>query len=1088
MALEEFTVAEKRVLVLAPTRRDGDVTETFLRRAGIAVLLCPDLSCVCREIETGAAAILLTAEALDAAGIRELITLIENQPSWSDLPIVLLSPGGPQSPRVHDTCRALGNVTLLEQPAPVRSVISAVTTAVRSRARQYQIRQHIADTKHAETRASELRERLALALKAAGLGTFHCPMPMGKIVWDAQCKAQFGLSPNEEVDFERFYSLIHPEDVDRTRHAVNEAVSKGSPYAIEYRVVHPSSEVRWIRATGRTFFGSDGNAVRFDGTTEDVTDRKRSEERQEFLASLSLETQSLIFPDEVTAVTARMLRQYLNCDRCAYAEVQDENVFIITGDDSRDVPSIVGRWPVAAFGKECVRKMFANEPFVVFDTDKDPQIEAADLPAYRATTIRAVICVPLHKDGRFTAAMAVHQKTARHWTDNEVALVQLVVNRCWESLERARVTRELQESEVNFRQLANTIPQLAWMANPDGSIFWYNDRWYEYTGTAAADMQGWGWQKVHDPAVLPEVMDRWKQSLDTGTPFDMTFPLRGDDGEFRPFLTRVNPLRDSSGQVQLWFGTNTDISERMRLEERFRSTANSAPVLIWISDTAKACTWFNKAWVDFVGRDMEQEIGSGWTENVHPEDLEHCLSVYETHFDKRQPFKMEYRMRRSDGEWRWMIDNGLPLYDGAGGAFSGYIGSCIDITELKAAEEERKRLLEAEKAARAEAERVGHMKDEFLATLSHELRTPLNAILGYATLVHSMQMDPQEVKEAANVIQRNAKAQAQIIEDLLDMNRIIAGKIRLDIQNVSLSDVVNAAIETVAPSAEARDIQLQKFIDPLAGPVRGDPGRLQQVIWNLLTNAVKFTEKSGKVQVAVERVNSHVEISVVDTGQGIEPTFLPHVFDRFRQADSSTTRHHGGLGLGLAIVKQLVEAHGGSVRAKSPGIGKGSTFVVSLPVAIVHEEHEVAKRIHPRSFQSDEELGCPPTLDGVSVLVVDDERDSCNLVKHVLEQCKSRVDTALSAAEAYEKLGQTRYDVLVSDIGMPGEDGYEFLRRVRALPVEKNGRIAAIALTAFARSEDRRRAALAGYQTHVAKPVEPSELVAIVASLAGKVS
>ena len=342
------------------------------------------------------------------------------------------------------------------------------------------------------------------------------------------------------------------------------------------------------------------------------------------------------------------------------------------------------------------------------------------------------------------------------------------------------------------------------------------------------------------------------------------------------------------------------------------------------------------------------------------------------------------------------------------------------------------------------------MKDEFLATLSHELRTPLNAILGYATLLQSMQMSEAEKKDAASVIQRNAKAQAQIIEDLLDMNRIIAGKIRLDVQQVALPGVIEAAIETVKPSAEAKDIRIQAFLDPVAGPVRGDPARLQQVIWNLLSNALKFTDKGGKVQISLERINSHVEISIVDTGQGISPEFLPHVFDRFRQADSSTTRHHGGLGLGLAIVKQLVESHGGSVRAKSPGAGLGSTFVVSLPVAVMHEQAEPETRIHPKSPASPQSFDCQPDLLGVSVLVVDDDRDSCGLVKRVLEECHGQVDTAFSAAEAYSKLLRRKYDVLVSDIGMPGEDGYQFIRRVRSLSADMNGQIPAVALTAFA--------------------------------------
>jgi CheY-like chemotaxis protein len=321
------------------------------------------------------------------------------------------------------------------------------------------------------------------------------------------------------------------------------------------------------------------------------------------------------------------------------------------------------------------------------------------------------------------------------------------------------------------------------------------------------------------------------------------------------------------------------------------------------------------------------------------------------------------------------------------------------------------------------------------------------------------------------------------------MNRIISGKIRLDVQLVDLPQVLDAALDTVFPSAEAKNIRVQKLIDPLAGPVKGDPGRIQQVVWNLLSNAVKFTPKGGKVQLLLERVNSHVEISVVDSGDGISPEFLPYVFDRFRQADASTTRRHGGLGLGLSIVKQLVELHGGTVRAKSPGEGQGSTFVVSLPVTVVHpdERPELSKRSHPKASQG-ENVPCDVLLGGVRVLVVDDEPDSCLLVKRILEDCEAKVATAHSTDEAmlvFERQHQP-FDVVISDIGMPDEDGFDLIKRIRALPPHRGGRVPALALTAFARSEDRTRAALAGFQTHLSKPVEVNELIAVVANLADR--
>jgi signal transduction histidine kinase/CheY-like chemotaxis protein len=400
---------------------------------------------------------------------------------------------------------------------------------------------------------------------------------------------------------------------------------------------------------------------------------------------------------------------------------------------------------------------------------------------------------------------------------------------------------------------------------------------------------------------------------------------------------------------------------------------------------------------------------------------------------------------------------------------------------------EKTQLLANERALRSAAEHANRMKDEFLSTLSHELRTPLNAILGWAQLLRRGMTEPEEVSQGLETIERNARVQTQLIEDLLDMSRIISGKIRIDIQRVSPSSFIEEAINTIQPAADAKGIRIEKILDPLAGPVSGDPARLQQVIWNLLSNAVKFTPKGGRVQIVLERVNSHLEIVVADTGQGIEPDFLPYVFDRFRQADASSTRKYGGLGLGLAIVKQLVELHGGTVRVKSSGPGKGSSFVVALPLTVIHGPAD-GERLHPKTPSQERADGKPVRLDGIKVMVVDDQTDAQMLIRRVLEDCGAKVITCSSAAEALPILERERPAVLLSDIGMPEIDGYEFLKKVRALGAERGGAVPAVALTAFARSEDRTRALLSGFMVHVTKPVEPSELAATVASVAGRLN
>jgi CheY-like chemotaxis protein len=363
------------------------------------------------------------------------------------------------------------------------------------------------------------------------------------------------------------------------------------------------------------------------------------------------------------------------------------------------------------------------------------------------------------------------------------------------------------------------------------------------------------------------------------------------------------------------------------------------------------------------------------------------------------------------------------------------------------------------------------------------LRTPLNAIFGWAHILRTSD-NPVEIAEGLEVIERNARAQTKIIEDLLDVSRIISGKVRLDVQRVELLSVINAAIESVKPMAAGKQIRLAYVLDPLAGPVSGDPARLQQVLWNLLTNAIKFTPKGGRVHVVLERVNSHLEISVSDTGSGIPADFLPYVFDRFRQADASTTREQRGLGLGLAIVKNLAELHGGSVRAKSPGPNKGSTFTIVLPMVMVNIEVDPGRQ-HPRAITG-ELVEERVDLHDVRVLAVDDEADARHLIKRILSACGAQVETADSGAAALRFLRKSKPHVLVMDIGMPNEDGYEAIQKVRQLRSEEGGKVPAIALTAFARSEDRRRAILNGFQMHIAKPVEPSELIAMVASLAGR--
>lgn len=406
-----------------------------------------------------------------------------------------------------------------------------------------------------------------------------------------------------------------------------------------------------------------------------------------------------------------------------------------------------------------------------------------------------------------------------------------------------------------------------------------------------------------------------------------------------------------------------------------------------------------------------------------------------------------------------------------------------EIAVRKLAEQQREVLLEAEQAARREAERASQIKDEFLATLSHELRTPLNAILGWTTILQ-MGAEAVDLSTGLEVIQRNTHVQVRLVDDLLDMNRILSGKMRLDVQSLNLMNVIEAALQAVQPAADAKRLRLQPVLDPNAAEVTGDPARVQQIAWNLLMNAIKFTPAEGRITVVLSRVNSHVEMSVTDTGEGISPEFLPLVFDRFRQADASITRRHGGLGLGLSIVRHLVELHGGSVRVSSPGLGKGSTFVVCLPLRAVSagDQRTPSSAADVRAGLRALEI---PRLEGATILVVDDEKDAREMVGHLLRLKGADVVLAGSAKEALEMVGHRVPSLIVSDIGMPGEDGYSLIKRLRALPSQSGGDTPAIALTAFARPEDRRLALLSGFQMHVAKPVDADELQTVVATVLG---
>jgi signal transduction histidine kinase len=524
---------------------------------------------------------------------------------------------------------------------------------------------------------------------------------------------------------------------------------------------------------------------------------------------------------------------------------------------------------------------------------------------------------------------------------------------------------------------------------------------------------------------------------------------------------------------------------------RYFSELSPQP-MVAVEGTTHIVRHLNAAFARLVGKEREGLIGRTFAEAVPEGEGNGCLPLLDRVYRTGTPeilVEQEHRQTTPPVYWSYSVWAIL-------GADEHPVGVVIQVTdatemaifrrEVVAMNEQLLLSSTRQHELTETAERANHLKDDFLATLSHELRTPLTAIVGWAEMLGNPKLNPVTSSRAVEVIRRNAQVQVQMIDDLLDVSRIITGKLRLSVQPVDLGAIIIAAVDGLRPAAEAREIRLQLQLDAPAGQVSGDPDRLQQVAWNLISNAIKFTPKGGRVIVRLERVESHVEVTVNDNGKGIAPEFLPHVFDRFRQADATTTRAFGGLGLGLSIVRQLVELHGGTVRVESEGEGLGSTFTVNLPLMAARSAVRDIGIARQSEFKLPE-LECPPELNGIRVLVVDDEADTRELLQAILAACGAQVKTASSAAAALEAVAEEVFDVLISDIGMPDEDGYSLIAKVRALGKERGGKVpAAAALTAYAGEEDRIRVLQSGFQIHVPKPISPSELVAVVANLAGR--
>ncbi|MFL6279995.1 MAG: PAS domain S-box protein [Vicinamibacterales bacterium] len=673
--------------------------------------------------------------------------------------------------------------------------------------------------------------------------------------------------------------------------------------------------------------------------------------------------------------------------------------------------------------------------------------------------------------------------------------------------EKKRLERELVAQREWFRVTLASIGDAVIASDPDGRVTYMNEPAQVLTGWTADNATG---QPLAD--VFRIINEKTRESIDDPAGLVLRSGhivglanhtvLIDRNGVEHPIADSAAPIRDGNGRLIGAVLVFRDVGEERRAEEAiaeqrewFETTLQSIGDAVIATDVRGHVVFMNPVAEHLTGWHLADARGKP------------CAGIFNI-INENSRLVTENPVTRvlaegtvvglanhtvliaADGTERPIDDSGAPILN-RNGRVVGVVLVFRDVSGRRRGEMdrrdaalERERLLEAERAARADAERASRVKDEFVAMVSHELRTPLNAILGWTQLMMNPEAGPDLVARAIHVIARNTRLQAQLISDLLDISRIVSGKLRLDIEQVDLASVVSDAVDTVQRDADDKKIVIERDIEGSVGTIAGDPARVQQIVWNLLSNAIKFTPEGGVISVRLRRAGADAEIIVSDNGVGIRPDFLPHLFDRFKQADQAITRRFGGLGLGLSIVKNLVELHGGSIRAESGGLDRGATFTIVLPSSA----GECATDRSPSEVASKDAAQPPDSLSGIRVLVVEDEPDTCEFLDRFLRGYGADVVVATSAEAALSRMSAERVDIVVSDIGLPDVDGYDLMHRVRQLPPSAGGAVPAIALTAYARTEDRTRAFRAGYQAHLAKPIEPAELVATIASFAGLIA
>ena len=893
-------------------------------------------------------------------------------------------------------------------------------------------------------------------VEASGAGFWDLVASTGAINADARLVELMGLPPGGAVTLA---SALDGITFPAERAAVAEAVAAalrgehGGSYAMEFRTGGRGDiPLRWVESRGETTFGADGKAVRLAGVMIDATARKNAELEREHARS------------QVAEVLEQMNEAF-------FAMTPDWRITQV----NRRYEELTGKSRGEVLGK-VIWDLFpstadtSNQFWVQYHRCMDERVPTEFVERYIPLDIWTDVHAYPTSDGGMWAFF--RDVTAQRHAEAALQLSEERYRSLFASIDDAFCLIELildadgKTVDYRFLEANKAFAEHTGLENAVGKTILemvptISESWFSLYGRVAETGVMARFEN-HDPA-----LERWfdvyanrvgpAERRHVAIVFKDITARRHAEEERAIFLTREQQARAEAE------------AERLKQHDLFMQ----ATVAIAILDGPEHVYTFANAPYrklvngrDVLGKPLEVALPD-LNEMGFDKLLDNVMATGKPFVATEMPIKLEHH---KDNELLYLNFTYTPKRD-ANGAIDGVMATLVDVTE--------------QVLARQQAEQTSRMKDQFLATVSHELRTPLTAMLGWVQMMRSGQLPAERHARALETIERNARAQAQLIEDLLDMSRILAGKLRLDIEPLDVATVVEAAIESIRPTANTKGITLQPVIE-WGGMVMADPNRLQQVIWNLLTNAVKFTPKGGRVQVVVHRVDSAVEVLVADTGQGIPAEFVPYVFERFRQAEGGNTRAKGGLGLGLSIVKQLVEMHGGTVAAFSPGDGKGATFTLRLPLSVTHRREVEPAASSRRAAAGSSKITPVPRgeLAGLRLIIVDDEDDSREVLTALLEASGATVRQASSPNEARQLFSDERPDVLVSDIGMPGENGYAFIASIRRLPQEQGGNIPAVALTAYARSEDRTEALMAGFTNHVAKPVEPAELVAAIASLA----